>query len=168
MGTEIERKFLVDKDFVEDLIENHKYDAIKHINQGYILNTSEKVVRVRIADNEAYVTIKGKNEGALRPEFEYEIPISDAEYLIANMCQNIIKKIRYIVYISDDAWEIDLFQGENSGLIVAEVEIPSIDYNLKIPPWVKEEVTDKTQYYNNNLSKHPYKSWVTGKEKHAK
>jgi len=159
MGIEIERKFLVKDNFVKNMIYTNKYNNKINIKQGYITNSPEKVVRVRISNNNAYLTIKGKNDGPSRLEFEYDISLSDAEHMIENMCENIIEKIRYIFKISDDIWEVDVFGGNNDGLIVAEAEIPSIDYPLSIPEWIKMEVTDDIKYYNNNLSINPYTKW---------
>jgi len=154
MGIEIERKFLIDFEAVK----SQGFDESFYIKQGYILNSREKVVRVRVTDNKSYLTIKGKNDGASRPEFEYEIPKSDAEGML-KMCSDILEKTRHIFHIFGDVWEIDEFHGDNEGLVVAECEIPSKDYDLTLPKWVKEEVTDKTQYYNNNLSINPFKEW---------
>jgi len=159
MGIEIERKFLVKENFVKNMIYTNKYNNKINIKQGYIMNSPEKVVRVRISNDNAYLTIKGKNDGPSRLEFEYDIPLSDAERMIETMCENIIEKVRYIFRISDDIWEVDVFEGNNNGLIVAEAEIPSIDYPLSIPEWIKMEVTDDIKYYNNNLSINPYIKW---------
>ena len=153
MGVEIERKFLVDFEAIEN------YDEEFYIKQGYILNSPEKVVRVRVTDTKSYITIKGKNIGATRPEFEYEIPYKDATEMLDTMCSSIIEKTRHIFHIFGDIWEIDEFHGENEGLVVAEVEIPSEDYDLRLPNWIKQEVTDEAKYYNNNLVENPFSKW---------
>ena len=153
MGLEIERKFLVDFNSIENI------NKSIYIKQGYILNSPEKVVRVRLSDEACYLTIKGENSGMSRPEFEYEIPRDEAEYLLDNMCLDIIEKTRHIVCIFGDMWEIDEFHGSNDGLIVAEVEIPSEEYDLSLPKWILEEVTDDARYYNSNLAITPYKEW---------
>ena len=153
MGIEIERKFLIDFNKIKD------FDDKYYIKQGYILNSKEKVVRVRVTDNKCFLTIKGQNIGMTRPEFEYEIPRYEAEQMLDTMCSDVLEKTRYIFSIFCDVWEIDEFHGDNKGLIVAEVEVPSEDYNLTLPKWIVEEVTNDTKYYNNNLIKNPYKDW---------
>jgi len=153
MGIEIERKFLIDFKKIES------YDKKIEIKQGYILNSPEKVVRIRVADTHAFLTIKGKNNGASRPEFEYEIPYDDAIELLKFANDNIIEKTRYILKINNDTWEIDKFHGKNEGLVVAEIEIPSEDYKIELPKWVLKEVTSDAKYYNNNLINCPYSTW---------
>jgi len=153
MGLEIERKFLIDFKKIQD------FDDKIYIKQGYILNLEEKVVRVRVTNDKCFLTIKGKNTGMTRPEFEYEIPKDEAEQILNTMCSDILEKTRYIFYIFGDTWEIDEFHGDNDGLVVAEVEVPSEDYKVTLPKWVVKEVTDDPKYYNNNLIKNPYKNW---------
>jgi len=153
MGIEIERKFLIDFKKID------LYDKKIEIKQGYILNSPEKVVRIRVADKDAFLTIKGKNEGASRPEFEYEIPYDNAIELLKFTDDRIIEKTRYILKINNDIWEIDKFHGKNEGLVVAEIEIPSEDYDIELPEWILKEVTSDTKYYNNNLIIHPYSTW---------
>ena len=155
MGVEIERKFLIDFSFFDE----QDFDSKLEIRQGYILNSVEKVVRVRVSDDKCYLTIKGENSGMSRPEFEYEIPRYEAEQMIDTMCSTIIEKTRNIFFVHGDKWEIDVFRGDNDGLIVAEVEIPSEDYHLRLPKWVIKEVTDDVRYYNNSLISCPYKDW---------
>ena len=155
MSLEIERKFLIDWDVFKTL----KADGNYFISQGYILNTPEKVVRIRVTDDKSYITIKGKNVGASRPEFEYLVPKRDAIEMLSTMCENVIEKTRHIYHIFGDVWEIDEFHGDNEGLIVAECEIPTVDYDLKLPNWVTKEVTDDVRYFNSNLSITPYKDW---------
>lgn len=162
MGIEIERKFLINFDAI-----NHVEDEIC-IQQGYILNTPEKVVRVRMTDQKSFITIKGKNVGPSRPEFEYEIPEADAMDMLDNMCDSVIVKTRFIFSIFGDVWEIDIFDGDNEGLIVAEVEIPSEDYDLRLPKWVLKDVTDDPKYYNNNLITNPYKNWTDEEKNEGK
>lgn len=153
MGKEIERKFLVDFDSIEN------FDDEFYIQQGYLLNTREKVVRIRLTKQKSYITVKGKNDGAERPEFEYEIPEFDAKEMLETLCEDVIEKTRYLFHIFGDVWDIDVFHGNNEGLIVAEVEIPTKDYELTLPKWVIKEVTDNPKYYNNNLVTNPYKKW---------
>lgn len=159
MGIEIERKFLLDEEFVNEFIKHKNYNNVITIKQGYILNSQEKVVRVRLTNDKCYITIKGENSGMVRSEFEYEVPKNDAEYLLDNMCSDVIEKNRYIIHNLNDVWEIDVFGGNNTGLTVAEVEIPSEDYDLSLPSWVKQEVTDDARYYNSSLVTTPYKEW---------
>ena len=155
MGIEIERKFLIDF----SAFDGQNFDSSFEIKQGYILNSPEKVVRVRVSDDKCYLTIKGENTGMSRPEFEYEIPRYEAEQMINTMCESIVEKTRNIFHIFGDVWEIDVFHGDNDGLVVAEVEIPSEDYELRLPKWVIKEVTDDVKYYNNSLISCPYKDW---------
>jgi len=155
MGKEIERKFLIDFTIFNKDDFNNKF----YIKQGYILNSKEKVVRIRVTGKECFLTIKGQNDGAERPEFEYSIPKEDAKEMLDTMCDDIIEKTRHIFHIFGDIWEIDVFHGENKGLIVAEVEIPTKDYELKLPKWIIKEVTDDPRYYNNNLIKNPFSTW---------
>ena len=158
MGVEIERKFLVNEEKLNNIINKADIKG-KYIIQGYIFNSKEKVVRVRMVDNNGYITIKGANVGMTRPEYEYEIPVVDADEMLETMCDTYIEKIRYLIKINDDTWEVDVFNGTNTGLIVAELEVPSEDYKFDIPDWIELEVTDDTKYYNNNLLKNPYKEW---------
>ena len=160
MGVEIERKFLIDLDYMKMFVEEKEFDSKFNIKQGYILNSKEKVVRIRITDCECYLTIKGQNTGMTRPEYEYEIPREDAENMLNTMCTDILEKTRYIWHGFGDVWEIDEFHGDNEGLIVAELEVPSENYNPTLPKWINEEVTDDPRYYNNNLIKKPYKDWL--------
>jgi adenylate cyclase len=154
MGLEIERKFLV-KD------SSYKKDAKKiFIRQGFLNDDMNRLVRIRIAGEKAFITIKGPSEGMVRREFEYTILKEDAEIMIRDMCiPPLLIKNRFMVDFEGMTWEIDEFLGENEGLVVAEVEIPSTDYNLKLPPWVGVEVTGQTRYYNASLVKNPYKLW---------
>jgi len=136
---EIERKYLID----ESKIDFDKLIGTK-IKQGYLLNSKEKVVRIRIEGQMAYITIKGENKGISRPEFEYRIPHEDAEEML-EMCSNVISKTRYLKRYKQDEnlmWEIDVFYGDNAGLIIAELEIPNEDYKIKLPNWITKEVDD--------------------------
>ena len=153
MKKEIERKFLVKKDLFLPNTEG------EYIAQGYLSSTPERTVRVRIKNNRGYLTIKGKNEGISRSEFEYEIPESDAKELLQLCEPSIIIKRRYIVNINDSIWEVDVFEGENAGLIVAEIELKSEEDTFSKPDWIGEEVSFDVRYYNSNLSKRPFKFW---------
>ncbi len=154
MPIEIERKFLVTSS-------SYKTQCMgKRIVQGYICNEKERVVRVRIYGEQAFLTIKDAGCGFARHEFEYEIPLTDAEIMLKTLCNNtVIDKTRYRYPMSDLCWEIDEFHGENAGLVVAELELPSIDTPFEKPDFVGEEVTDDAHYYNANLIKNPYKNW---------
>ena len=156
MGVEIERKFLVNREVFKSLETNDSY----YIAQGYILNTPEKVVRIRVTEDKSYITVKGANIGASRPEFEYLVPKMDAEIMLKTMCEDIVVKTRHIFHIFGDVWEIDEFHGDNEGLIVAECEIPSEDYELRLPKWIIEEVTGQERFYNNSLANYPFSEWL--------
>lgn len=154
MGVEIECKFLIDKTKLPTLKNGY---AIK---QGYIQTADHTAVRIRIRDKEAFLTIKGKCRGASRLEFEYPIPLSDAEEMLTNLCQSsLIEKTRYLVEHEGHTWEIDVFDGSNKGLIVAEIELESEDEDFSLPEWVSEEVTQDTRYFNSNLIERPYTHW---------
>lgn len=153
MATEIERKFLLKND-------NWRTVDGTHYRQGYLCNTKEKTVRVRTMDDRAYLNIKGANIGASRMEFEYEIPIQDAEELLNTLCQKpLIEKNRYKVKYDGLVWEIDEFFGDNQGLIVAEIELSSEDQAFEKPDWMGKEVTHDPRYFNANLNKHPFNQW---------
>ena len=154
MATEIERKFKVRSD------EYKKIGKPLNCKQGYLYTQNEPLVRVRIMGEKAYLTLKGKNEGIRRLEFEYEIPVLDAEELLSNFCSTtLIEKNRYILSIEETIWEVDEFLGENSGLVIAEVELSSEDANFYKPNWIGQEVSHETKYYNYKLVKHPYSKW---------
>ncbi len=155
MAIEIERKFLVINDDWRSLGIGKVY------KQGYI-STADKMttIRVRIVGNDAYLTIKSKTEGISRHEFEYSIPLEDAEIMLNTLCDRpLIEKVRYTVNLENLIWEIDEFQGENEGLIIAEVELKSESEVINLPDWVGEEVSHDTRYYNVNLAKYPYLKW---------
>lgn len=150
---EIERKFLIKKELWTPTGEGVE------IKQGYLSVDPERVVRVRIAGNESYITIKGKPTGFSRPEFEYEIPKNEAEFLLKICLDFPVEKIRYKEKKDDLTWEIDVFSGANSGLIIAEVELTAEDQFLELPEWVGEEVSYDFRYYNSWLSGNPYSEW---------
>ena len=135
MATEIERKFKVISD------EYKKIGEPLNCKQGYFNTQNEPLVRVRIMGGKAYLTLKGENQGIRRLEFEYEIPVTDAEGLLSNFCSNtLIEKNRYILTVKDTVWEVDEFLGENSGLVIAEVELLSENDNFSKPGWIGQEV----------------------------
>ncbi len=154
MGIEIEKKFLLKGDAWKNLAQGTIY------RQGYLNASKERSVRVRTIDDKAFMTIKGKSVGAARMEFEYEIPIDDAKIILEELCEKpIIHKKRYKIDAHDFTWEVDVFYGENEGLVVAEIELEAEDQAFTKPEWVGEEVTSDSRYFNANLSKHPYSSW---------
>ncbi len=154
MAKEIERKFLVNGD------EWRKGATGSVYHQGYLCHTPERTVRVRLATGRGFVTIKGVTKGAVRDEFEYEVPAADAKAMLAHLCEKpLIEKTRYLVKHAGLTWEIDEFHGDNAGLIVAEVELQSADQQIEKPAWIGLEVTDDPRYYNANLVNRPFKAW---------
>ena len=154
MGIEIERKFLVTR-LPEDLAPG------VNICQGYLLNTPDRVVRVRIQGETGLLTIKGRTRTAsVRPEFEYDIPLADARQMLDLFCETpVIEKCRHTLYYKGIKWVIDRFFGANQGLVVAEAELSSRDQVFARPPWAGKEVTEDTRYFNASLVHHPYSSW---------
>lgn len=156
MATEIERKFLVTGDAWRS-----KGTRVL-LRQGYLCNEVDRVVRVRVNGNDAYLTIKGRTEGIGRSEYEYGIPTADAEEMLRTIAQRpIIEKYRTTFRHAGHTWEIDEFLGANAGLVVAEVELRDADDELEVPPWVGREVSHDARYYNANLISHPYSAWTT-------
>lgn len=151
---EIERKFLVNNNsFLDDFSHSNR------IVQGYLSSQPERTVRVRIKGEKGYLTIKGKSEGFSRYEWEKEIAIEDAEKLLALCEPSVIDKIRYEIIVGSHVFEVDIFYGENEGLILAEVELQAEDEVFEKPNWLGKEVTHDIRYYNSYLSKTPYKNW---------
>lgn len=152
MSFEIERKFLVRNDsWRNSVIRQAK------IRQAYLDPDASVSIRVRIKDNDsATLTLKTSSSKLRRTEFEYAIPTADAEELISLTQGHIIEKIRYIVPGGDLTWEIDVFLGENLGLVIAEIELPSENHQIELPPWIGSEVTGQDRYYNSTLAQHPY------------
>lgn len=154
MGLEIERKFLVIGNAWQQLGEKVL------LRQGYISSHSERIVRVRIDGDLGRITIKGKTTGATRNEWEYPIPLSDANELMDTVCERpLIEKYRYRIPFEGLIWEVDEFLGRNAGLIVAEVELADESQAFVKPSWVGAEVTSDPRYFNSNLLKHPYSQW---------
>lgn len=154
MALEIERKFLVTGD-------DWKVPGRGlHVRQGYLSTVAERTVRVRIAGHRAFLTIKGKSVGICRAEFEYPIPVDEAEEMLLTLCeQPIIDKHRYRVPHGGLVWEVDDFHGANEGLVVAEVELESADQRVSPPTWIGDEVTDDPRYFNAALVANPYSTW---------
>lgn len=154
MSQEIERKFLLKNTDWENLVV--KQTSIK---QGYLNSNKYRNVRVRITNNLAVLTVKGITQNMTRQEFEYEIPLEDAQALLSLCEKPLIEKTRYIVPYGNKIWEIDKFYGDNQGLIVAEIELSNEKEVFTIPNWVGEEVTQDTRYYNSSLITRPFKDW---------
>jgi len=153
MAKEIERKFLIDTNRW-----NWRGIPIEMV-QAYLVIQPDKIVRVRIAGDNAFLTIKGNQTGITRDEFEYEIPVDDARELLKMCIYNPVEKTRYIYEIEGKIWEIDVFHGKNQGLYVAEIELEFDDELVKLPNWVTEEVSTDEKYYNFNLSINPFSTW---------
>ena len=153
---EIERKFLVLDDSYKSLSYAHS-----HIRQGYICSERGRTVRIRIRDNQAFITIKGPSlDGGLsRYEFEQEIPFTDAEQLMTLCEPGVIDKTRWLVKSGEHTFEVDEFHGENAPLVMAEVELKSTTEEPKIPHFIGKEVTGDRRYYNSQLRQHPFKLW---------
>lgn len=154
MGIEIERKFLVAGD------EWRTLGTPVLLRQGYLSLDPERTVRVRIVGESAWLTIKGKNSGAVRGEWEYPIPVQDAAELLERLCTRpLVEKYRRRIEHAGMVWEVDEFLGQNAGLVVAEIELPEAEAGFERPAWVGNEVTDDARYFNSNLIKHPYCCW---------
>ncbi|MEO0395811.1 MAG: CYTH domain-containing protein [Cyanobacteria bacterium P01_A01_bin.137] len=154
MAQEIERKFLVQSDAWRSLVEGRYYC------QGYIPTQGKQTVRVRIIGDQGYLTLKGPALGISRSEFEYEIPLADAQTMLSELCQTpLIEKHRYRIPLGNVVWEVDDFLGENQGLIVAEVELAHPEQVVELPSWIGEEVTGDPRYYNASLVRNPFKDW---------
>ncbi len=153
MAQEIERKFLVQSDEWKSLAKATGY------RQGYLSTVKERTVRVRTIGDQGFLTIKGINRGLTRTEFEYDIPLADANSLLELCEKPLIEKNRSRITIGDFVWEVDEFFGENDGLIVVEVELESESQAFEKPSWVGEEVSGDPRYYNSNLAKNPFTSW---------
>ncbi|NII85064.1 CYTH domain-containing protein [Pedobacter sp. SG908] len=156
MGKEIERKFLID---------HQKWNTLskpegKLFRQGYLLSDKDKTVRVRATETKGFLTIKGQTIGATRMEYEYEIPVGEATELLDHFSLTELSKTRYEITFNDKVWEIDVFLGDNKGLIVAEIELDSEDEIFELPDWVSREVTQEEKYYNSNLAVKPFKDWI--------
>lgn len=155
MGTEIERKFLLKSDLWRDEVE-----LSQRMMQGYLSRSPSSTVRIRICGDDAELNIKSTRDGIHRLEFEYPIPLRDAEDLMKHVAlKPLVEKVRHIVRRGDHEWEIDEFRGENEGLIVAEIELSFADEEFAKPEWLGDEVSADMRYYNSNLSERPYTTW---------
>lgn len=148
MAREIERKFLVVDNSFQAIA-----TSVRHIAQGYLSTDPDRTVRVRIADNQAFITIKSRNVGCVRGEWEYPIPVEDAHQLMALCVGTPIIKTRHLVPYKGYVWEVDVFEGAHAGLIVAEVELPNATSEPPLPPFVGREVTGDPAYYNSQLGR---------------
>lgn len=155
MALEIERKFLVDKALWDDV----KKPEPKEIRQGYIFSNPQKAVRVRIASNKAFLTIKGSISATTRLEYEYEIPVDEAVQMLDTLSESEIAKKRYEIELEGKTWEVDVFEKLNQGLIVAEIELSSEEEEFAKPIWAREEVTKEKKYLNTNLAEFPFCQW---------
>jgi adenylate cyclase len=154
MAKEIERKFLVKGDSWRGQGKG------KHYRQGYLSTVKERTVRIRIAGDKGFITVKGVNVGASRSEYEYEIPLADAKEVLDRLCERpLIEKTRYRIPFDGLTWEVDEFEGENRGLITAEVELGDEKQKVSLPDWIDAEVTGDPRYFNSNLVAHPFSKW---------
>ena len=155
MPIEIERKYRV-----LNLHWQNYVSAKFEIHQGYISTSPSQTIRVRCSGSSAWITLKGKARHGKRLEYEYSIPVDDALEMLEKWCSNTrIHKTRHHVMVGNHLWEVDVFHGENNGLIIAEVELNSIDETFIEPEWVDKEVTDDHRYSNSSLSLNPFKNW---------
>ena len=152
MGVEIERKFLVKEGW-------QPTGESVSIKQGYLPGTGPMLVRIRLEDQRALLTLKGRTEGVTRSEYEYEIPAQDAQELLLRCRKKVVEKTRYFVIHGDYTWEVDVFAGANKGLVVAELELSDEDEVFDRPDWLGAEVSSDARYYNSNLAEHPFSEW---------
>lgn len=155
MATEIERKFLLKNSSWKEMA-----DEGTQYTQGYLVGSKHASVRVRIQGKQAFLNIKSATIDITRQEFEYEIPLDDATEMLETLCEKpLIDKVRYHIKNENHIWEIDVFDADNEGLIVAEIELKDKDENFIKPDWLGNEVSDDDRYYNVCLVKHPFKDW---------
>lgn len=154
MPLEIERKFLLRSDAWKAAVSESR-----PLHQGYLNADKARTVRVRVAGQDAFLTVKGPNAGPVRQEYEYSIPVAEALAMMALCERPVIAKTRYLVPVGQHVWEVDVFAGANEGLIVAEIELTDADEAFALPEWVGEEVTGDARYYNASLVKLPFSEW---------
>ncbi len=156
MAREIERKFLV----ISDDWKASVYDK-KYMRQGYICNSQQASVRIRIENQSANINIKSMSIGISRAEYEYPINLQDATEMLDTLCGNpVVQKERFLVKHAGKVWEVDVFMSDNRGLIVAEVELDSETETIQLPSWVGREVSNQERYYNMRLAQYPYSCWT--------
>jgi adenylate cyclase len=155
MGIEIERKFLLrNEDWRADA------DNGTRMRQGYFAGPQRASIRVRIEGDSANLNIKSARLGIRRLEYEYPVPLAEAEEMLDGLCEKrLVEKTRYHVRHAGDEWEVDVFEGDNAGLVVAEIELPSEEASFDKPEWLGDEVSDDPRYYNVSLVAHPYCDW---------
>ena len=154
MAKEIERKFLVKGDSWRGQGSGKRY------RQGYLSTVKGRTVRVRAAGDKGFITVKGIDVGPTRSEYEYEIPLADAKEVLDHLCERpLIVKTRYRIQFGGLTWEVDEFEGENRGLITAEVELRDENQEVSLPDWIGAEVTGDPRYFNSNLVAHPFSRW---------
>lgn len=163
MADEIERKFLVrSSNWRSSVAETTK------IKQGYIAVNERCAIRIRTSNAHATLTIKSAGLNIVRKEYEYSIPVGDAEEMLANFCADqFVEKTRYCVNHETDMWEVDVFEGLNQGLVIAEIELESEDQAVTLPDWVGTEVSGDAKYLNNNLATRPFQTWNTSERGHS-
>ncbi len=155
MAKEIELKFLLRDDSWRDLVSEEI-----SMRQGFLCDGFERSMRVRTENDKAFLNIKSSTDGIHRLEYEYQIPFDEAQEMLDSIAlQPLIEKVRYLIPAGEYEWEIDRFSGENEGLVVAEIELPSIDTDFERPPWLGKEVSDDFRYYNVSLRETPYSKW---------
>lgn len=155
MADEIEHKFLIKNDEWKQQIKSSS-----NYKQGYLTSDQKRSVRIRISNDKAWLNIKSATIGSFRKEYEYEIPLAEGQEILKTLCEKpIISKTRHFVPYKQHLWEIDVFDGDNLGLTVAEVELTRLGEHFEKPIWIGKEVTDDIRYYNNSLCKHPYTEW---------
>lgn len=155
MATEIEHKFLLRDDRWRQQVERSV-----QMRQGYLISDARCSVRVRVAGVQGFLNIKSGTLGIQRSEYEYAIPLAEAEEILDTLCeQPLLEKTRHFVYCGDHLWEIDEFAGANAGLIVAEVELSHPEEPFTRPDWAGEDVSYDIRYYNSQLARHPYNTW---------
>jgi len=155
MAVEIERKYLVNS-----MVWKSQVDEGTKLFQGYMANTQKAAIRVRIAGERAWLTLKSASTGIRRLEFEYSLPIADAEQILDEFCLGqVIHKTRYRLPLGGHVWEIDVFHDANEGLVMAEIELENELENFTLPDWIGQEVSGDKRYYNSYLSQNPYSGW---------
>ena len=155
MATEIERKFLVKNDAWRGRVE-----SASRISQGYLVANPHVTVRVRLQGDQAFLTIKGRAKGISRSEFEYPIPVADAAAILQGpMALSPVDKVRHLIRAGTRLWELDVFEGANAGLAMAEIELGAEDETFELPDWAGDEVSGDPRYYNAYLARHPFTSW---------
>lgn len=156
MAIEVERKFLVTDESWRAAV-----TSSTAIMQGYLASTPSATVRVRVRGDHAFLTIKGATAGVSRSEYEYPIPLADAAQMLRELASGpVIEKVRHLIPVGEHVWELDVFAGDNEGLVVAEVELGAEDEAFQKPEWAGAEVSDDPRYFNVNLASHPYREWA--------